>query len=210
MKLTGSTYEIWHRLLPWLSAALLASFLPAAALLKLWVFPESLGGFLEHSGRSRIVQIPFPSGLFDPLSPSASRTILLTSLLYVVVGLTLSRGSLWKTSEWRTTWDHASLSICVAGLFFLIPMLATIGLIAAEADAVLSLPARTFEADLGSWPTLYDIRSLFRFALFITACSLLPGLASVVLKPSRFAMIVLTVCALSFLGLIQLYRSLIH
>jgi hypothetical protein len=204
MKMIGSTYEIRRRLLPWAAAALLASFLPAAVLLKLWVFPESLGGLFEQGGRSRMVQIPFPSIPFAPLSPSASRTVLLASLLYVVVGLMLSRGSLSKTSGWRSTWAHVSLSLSVAGLFFLIPMLATIGLIAAEAGAVLSLHGWAFEENHGSWRTLYDVRSLFRFALFIPACSLVPGLASLVLRPSRFAVIVLTLCALSFLGLMQL------
>jgi len=208
-KILDSRNEHWNLILPWIYAAFIALFLLSIPLLILLIFPETFARIFHGRVGHRVFQLSFPFGTLNPLSPLTVQTLFYSSVPYWGIGLMLSWSRFRTYSHWRSTCSNISLTLAIAGLFFVIPMLAIIWFLAIEGGNMPSGPWGICEGNHGPWRHVYDLRKLLGFTIFIPLCSFVLGLMSFILKTNKFVWVIMAASILSFLLLMYSHYWLI-
>lgn len=208
-KILDSGNESWQLILPWVYAAFIASLLLSMLLFILWIFPETCARIFHGHVGHRVFQVSFPFGTLNPLSPLTVRTLSYSSVAYWGTGLMLSWSRCRTYSHWRSTCSNISLNLAIAGLFFVIPMLATIWFLAIEGGNMPSDPWGIYEGNHGPWRHVYDLRKLLGFTILIPLWSFVLGSMSFILKATKVVWVIMAASILSFLLLIYSHYWLI-
>jgi len=208
-KTSNTINESLYLILPWIYAAFIALFLLSIPLLILLIFPETSARIFHGEVGHRVFRIPFPFGTLNPSTPLTTRTLFFSSVPYWGAGLMLSWSRFRTYSHWRSTCSNISLNLATGGLFFVIPMLATIWFLAIEGGNMPSGPWGICDGNHGAWRHVYDLRKLLGFTIFIPLCSFVLGLMSFILKTNKFVWVIMAASILSFLLLMYSHYWLI-
>lgn len=146
--------------LPWIYSTLFASLLLFMVLLIFFIFPENWEKMFHGSSGHRVVGVPFPFGSLRPLSPLTVRVLVLSSAAYWGTGLAMCLSRFQTCSSLRSICSRICLHAAIAVLFFIIPMLGIIWMLALESGFVPALPWGTYGGNHGPWRQIFDLRKL--------------------------------------------------
>ena len=186
----GAEMSVWglHLVLPWLFSAVAASlvlfvfFILSIYLPTLWI---------QLIGDDGSFQGVFPFGLCQPLTRTSLVFVFLALTTYWGLGFFFFKLRMEEWSGWKPLLTRLPLTLAIAGLFFVIPMLVTIWALAAKTGNIHFDAWGTYEGNHGPWRHVYDLRKLVSRTLLLPLCSFVFGFLSLLIKPTRLGAIVL-------------------
>jgi len=168
---------------PWLFASLVASAVPFVLLLLYLRFPQTRAYLTLGDDE---FYLPGFGGL-EPLR-GASRTFAWsTAVVFWGIGFILSLRSWPGLSGWRNIISYLLVTLAVAALLFVAPMLSTIWALAIKNGRVPSGPWGGYEGIHGPWRHVYNLRNLLFQTLFFPVYALSFGILSVEVKSTPVA-----------------------
>jgi hypothetical protein len=189
---------------PWCVSTVVSSIFVLALLLFSVTLPEV---WLSIVGPERMRVFPF--GMSEPLTRTSLVFTVLTVSVYWGLGLVLGKSNFEKFPSRRAQASYICLTLAIAGIFLVIPMLVVIWLLAIKGGHIPMDSWGIYEGNHGPWRHVYDLRELLSYTIFIPLGSFLFGMTSLLFKRSILAVILVLACVLGFFGLLHSHYWLI-
>lgn len=162
----------WHRISPWLVSAIVASSVVLLLLMLSFLFPDL---WVRLVGDNGSFQGLFPFGDVYSLTRTCLAFILFAGGVYLGLGFGLLKRRFPGPSECRSVSAHIALTLAIAGLFLMIPLLIAIWCLATKNGYMPTGSWGIYEGNHGPWRHLYELRRLLLYVGCTPLCSFVLG-----------------------------------